>query len=143
MRAKWSSAEDHPGKILHYGRGVCQPCYHARVKAGTVDELPRARRTRAEVQDAMSPDEAVRHRYNTGELDSFIRARRDRGWPADGTFAQERHGRTKVDRHVTAVEFNAAAGRWEWRCNCGAWGRSLLFDEDWIRRRAALHEATP
>lgn len=43
MRAKRQSAEDHPGTVAHNGRGLCSVCYHARNRAGTLQDTPTVR----------------------------------------------------------------------------------------------------
>lgn len=83
MRACRRTEDEFPGTVLHYGRGACKNCYYQRQQNGTLDALPTLRRTQAEVQDTF--EDPRRHERNVEGLVDYIRARRERGWPADGT----------------------------------------------------------
>ena len=83
MRSCRRTEDEFPGTVLHYGRGACESCYYRRQQNGTLDALPTMRRTQAEMQDTF--DDPRRHARNVEGLVEYIRARRGRGWPNDGT----------------------------------------------------------
>ena len=56
-----------PGVVRYGGKGRCDPCYEAMCRAEPVDADGR------------------RDEWNATVLAAYIRARRARGWPDDGT----------------------------------------------------------
>lgn len=88
FRLNHESVEDLPGTVIHAGRGLCKTHYEIRRKGGT---LP-ARDTEGgyAIAPALAADpEAVARKteHDRRELVAYIRARRARGWPDDGTLS--------------------------------------------------------
>jgi hypothetical protein len=64
-RAKTAPADRHPDTVVRYSRGMCWPCYSEDMTPTSVDR----------------PDEAaIREAF-----EAYIRARRNRGVPVEGT----------------------------------------------------------
>jgi hypothetical protein len=83
LRLHTELASEKPGTLKHSGRGLCNTDYERRRRAGTLDRIGTLTPTTAVVMD----DEAVARKteHDRRELVAYIRARRARGWPADGT----------------------------------------------------------
>lgn len=95
LRILGQRVSEHPGTVLHLGRGLCGTDYRARAEAGTLGEVPTLPRGGA---PEVPPDEvtARRTRRDAMNLAAYILARRDRGLPNDGTLgtitALKEHG---------------------------------------------------
>lgn len=85
MRPAGRTEAEFPGTVAHYGRGLCSPCSYLRLKAGTLGELALIHQPRAEAVEEVAEEAAAHTAWNTKGLGAYIRARRERGWPADGT----------------------------------------------------------
>jgi hypothetical protein len=85
FRLQHESIEDRPGTMIHAGRGLCKTDYEIRRKSGSLPQ--RADEGYASPSAPAVDPEAVARKteHDRRELVAYIRARRARGWPADGT----------------------------------------------------------
>jgi hypothetical protein len=84
FRLQHETIAERPGTMIHAGRGLCKNHYEIRRKNGTLP--PRADGGYATAPPAEDPEaDARKVEHTRREIVAYIRARRARGWPADGT----------------------------------------------------------
>lgn len=76
------SRKPEPGERHYGGKGLCDLCYERAYRESGRRNAGRG--TRADLSTVTDVDER-RTEWNTAGLVSYIRARRARGWPDDGT----------------------------------------------------------